>query len=177
MNGYSWEPGERQRIAALATLVLGAMLYPLRQHCRPLKQQVDDFPLSHYPMFRTLRPRAVRINYAIGIDADGGRHYLPHAVLGDGGFNQTRHQMNRAVKRDSALEHINFLASRIAKEPAYRHLVRVEIRRGRFDLDDCLLKGRVQVGEDTLLAWAPIRDERAGRPGDVGPAVTKGGTR
>lgn len=156
MDDISWAPGERGWLGAIAALLVGAMLYPLRQHLRPVEDQVDGFPLSYYPMFRTLRKQTVRIVYAVGVDANEQRCYLPHAILGAGGFNQARHQLNRAAKEKRTQEYATALASRIASNPTYADLVRVDILRGTFDLDACLLNGRVSSDRDKPLASTPV---------------------
>lgn len=152
----SWAPGERSRIAVLGTLVIGALLYPLRQHLRPAgTPKVDGFPLSYYPMFSKRRRQTAKVVYAVGVAADGTRHRLPYQLLGSGGFNQVRHQLNRTVRQDRVDEYAARVAARLAGQPGNAELVAVEIRRGQFDLDSCLLNRRVE-GKETVLAHAPL---------------------
>jgi len=159
--GQAWARGERTRVAALGIVVLGAMLYPLRQHLRPPGERVDGFPLSYYPMFSKARTRTAGIVYVAAIDADGNRHYLPHEVLGSGGFNQVRHQLNRLVRQDRARDHAADLADRLAGWPG-PELVRVDVVLGRFDTDAGLLARRAERRR-TLLASADIPRRRATR--------------
>jgi hypothetical protein len=139
-----------------ALLMLGAVLYPLKEYRRPRANRIDGFPLSYYPMFSKHRGPRARVAYAVGITADGTRHHLAHRAVGDGGENQVRHQLYRvAVKQGQAQEFADSLAARIAANPGYPDLVRVEIVRGRFDLDECMLTRRFQ-GEETVLAVAEL---------------------
>lgn len=154
MAGQAWARGERARVAALGTVVLGAMLYPLRQHLRPPAERVDGFPLSYYPMFSKARKRTAGIVYVVAIDAAGNRHHLPHEVLGSGGFNQVRHQLNRLVSQDRARDYAAELAARLAERPG-PELVRVDVILGRFDAEACLLARRTE-GRETVLASAGI---------------------
>lgn len=136
--------------------MLGAVLYPLKEYRRPRANRIDGFPLSYYPMFSKHRGPRARVAYAVGITADGTRHHLAHRAVGDGGENQVRHQLYRvAVKQGQAQEFADSLAARIAANPGYPDLVRVEIVRGRFDLDECMLTRRFQ-GEETVLAVAEL---------------------
>ena len=160
MNDVSWVPGERRRIATLGAAVLGAMLYPVLQNLRPRKEQVDGFPLSYYPMFRQLRKQTVRIIHVLGTDVAGDRHRLPTEILVEDAINTTRHQLNRAVREGRAAEYAVTLAKKVASAPALGHIVRVDIVRGRFDLDVCLLAGPGQIRPTDIVevASAPVAD-------------------
>ena len=154
-----WKRGERMRIFTLGAAVLGAMVCPLRQHLRPVAERVDGFPLSYFPMFSKERKQRARITYVVAIDSAGNRHYLPHQTLGGGGFNQVRHQLNRVVTQGRAQGYAVALAHRLTGRPGLE-LVRVEIIRGRFDLDACMLNRRTE-GEETVLASAQVPPVRA----------------
>jgi len=156
VNGDLWAPHERRRATLLTVFVMGAVLWPLRQHLRPAERRVDGFPLSYYPMFSKRRRRHGHVVYAVGILADDSRRRLRHSVLGSGGLNQVRHQLYRvAVREGNAQEYADALAPRLAARPSCADLVRVEIVRGEFDLDTCLLDHRVE-GTETVLATADI---------------------
>jgi hypothetical protein len=150
-----WAPGERRRAGLLATVVLGAVLYPLRQYGRPRKQRVDGFPLSWYPMFSARRCARARIHYVMGVRADGGRRPVHFDLLGPGGLNQVRRQLNRVVAEDRAAAFAADLAARLVDEPSAADLVRVEVMRGIFDLDRCMLERRFE-GEETVLGGADL---------------------
>jgi hypothetical protein len=156
MNEDLWAPHERGRATIFAVLVMGAMLWPLRQHLRPTERRVDGFPLSYYPMFSKRRRQHAHVVYAVGILADDSRRRLRHSVLGSGGLNQVRHQLYRvAITEDHAQQYADALAPRLAANPSCDDLVRVEIVRGEFDLDTCLLDHQVE-GTETVLATADI---------------------
>ena len=148
-----WAPGERARAALFGALLCAAVLYPLRQHLRPRKLRQDGFPLSYYPMFSKLRGPIGKMYYAVAVDAGGGRRYVPSELIGEGGFNQVRHQLYGTTRRGRGEAFARDLAARLAAHPEFRNLVRVEIVRGEFDLDNCMLSGEVR-GHETVLAEA-----------------------
>ena len=152
MSEATWDPGERGWAVLVTVTALGAVLYPLRQLLRPVEQRKDGFPLSYYPMFSTPRRQHAHVAYAVGVAADGTRRYLPHTRIGTGGLNQVRRQLYRiAITDDRADAWAPRLAAQLAANPACDDLVRVEIIRGEFDLDKCLLDHHTQ-GEETILA-------------------------
>jgi hypothetical protein len=155
MNGYHWEPRERGKAIALATVMLGSMLVPLRQNWRPKSEQKDGFPLSYYPMFSAKRRQHVSINYLIGTTADGSRRYLPHSLLGQGGLNQVRRQLNRVVREDRAEDFVKVLAARVPLREDLNDIVKIEIIRGEIDIDQSFL-GHTIEGEEEILAEAEI---------------------
>jgi hypothetical protein len=176
-----WAPGERGRIVVLALAVVGAMCYPLRQHLRATGRRVDGFPLSYYPMFTARRRRTAKVNYVAAVRTDGSRHPVPYQVLGSGGFNQVRHQLNRVVTSGSAQAYAEALAARLAACPAQQlaGVVRVEVLRGRFDVDACMMQRRI-TGDDTLLAAVDLQSSEPaarlrGTPSTVAPEVPPSG--
>jgi hypothetical protein len=154
MASYSWKPGERRRIAVLAFGVAALMLSPLSQYRRSADDRVDSFPLSYYPMFSKRRRRHARINYAVGVRGDGSTYILPLDVLGSGGFNQVRHQLNRMIRQGQADDYARILAARLADDDGHRDVVRVDIVQGRFDLDSCMLTRRME-GTEKIVGSAP----------------------
>lgn len=155
MTSDGWARGERAGAAVFSAAVLGAMLWPLAEYRRPLKERVDGFPLSWYPMFSARRPRRAGVNYAVGVRDDGSRRYLPSAALGPAGVNQVRRQLNRVVREGGAETHAAAIAARVALRADLRDVERIEIVRGRFDLDRCFLDREVR-GTETVLASAPV---------------------
>ena len=158
MDGFEWDPGERGRLALLSCLTVGALYYPLRQYLRDAEDRVDGFPLSYYPMFSKRRRQMAKVIYAVAVHRDGSQNYLPQEVLGSGGFNQVRHQLNRIVKWEHTEEYATTLAHRLAADPRWNQFLHVEVVRGRFNLDECLLNRKVQ-GTTTVLAVADIPKE------------------
>lgn len=150
-----WAPGERARLALLTAASISAVLYPLRQYLRQPADRVDGFPLSYYPMFAKRRRTSAKVVYAACVHADGTCHPLPHQVLGSGGFNQVRHQLNRLVKQGRAQAFANELATRLNGRTSCRNAVAVHIVRGKFDLDACMENREVR-GSETILARADL---------------------
>ena len=152
-----WHRGERARAAVFSAAVLAAVLSPLLQYRRPLAERVDGFPLSWYPMFSAKRRRRMSVTHAVGITADGSRHYLPFETLGPGGVNQVRRQLHRVAVREARPEaYAGALAERVARSRDCADVIRVEVVRTRFDLDNCLTSRQVD-GESTVLASAEVR--------------------
>ncbi len=154
-RAHDWSGPERLWAALVTSGVLAAALLPLRQYRSPRAERVDGFPMSYYPMFSAVREQYGTVAYAVAVHADGTRDPLPHHVLGPGGVNQVRKQLSRAVRRGREERYAQLIAERVPGSPECAHVVRVEIVRGRFDLDACLLTGRVH-GEETLLAAAAV---------------------
>lgn len=81
-------------------LLLGGALValvaaPVLQHRR--KHPVDDFPLSHYPMFSAKRRQHGHVVHLV-IDDEKGTTPVPYHRIGTGGFNQVRRQIARRAK-------------------------------------------------------------------------------
>jgi hypothetical protein len=152
-----WRSGERAQAAFISAAVLAAVLSPLLQYRRPRPDRVDGFPLSWYPMFSAKRSRRMSVTHAVGVTADGGRHSLPSAALGAGGVNQVRRQLYRVAVREARPDaYADDLAARVARSPDWPNVIRVEVVRTRFDLDDCLTSRQVG-GESRVLASAEVR--------------------
>jgi hypothetical protein len=157
-----WHRGERARAAVFSAVVLAAVLSPLLQYRRPIAARVDGFPLSWYPMswypmFSAKRRRRMSVTHAVGVTADGSRLFLPVEALGPGGVNQVRRQLHRVAVREARPDaYADALADRVARSQDLADVIRVEVVRTRFDLDDCLSSRRVD-GESTVLASAEVR--------------------
>jgi hypothetical protein len=106
-------------------------------------------------MFSKRRRKNTKIIYVACVHFDGTRHPLSHQDLGSGGFNQVRHQLNRLVKQDRAQAYATALAARRTEKKGCQGAVRVEIVRGTFNLDACMLNRRVH-GTETILANAEL---------------------
>lgn len=156
-----WEPGERHRAGWVSAVLVGATLVPLLQYRRPREERVDGFPLSWYPMFSARRRRWTTVGYAVGIDAAGTRRRLPSAALGPAGLNQVRRQLNRSVREGRAGEYAAAVARRLPQVRGCAEVTRVEIVRGRVDLDRWF-DDPVLAVRDTVVAGA---DVAAGWPG------------
>ena len=156
-GNIGWHRGERARAAVFSAAVLAAVLSPLLQYRRPLPERVDGFPLSWYPMFSAKRRRQMWVTHAVGITSDGSRLFLPVNALGPGGVNQVRRQLHRVAVREARPDaYAGALADRVARSRELADVLRVEVVRTQFDLDDCLISRRVD-GESTVLASAEVR--------------------
>ena len=154
-NQQCWGRSEQIWAGTVALGIVGAALWPLRQYRRPPEQRSDGFPMSYYPMFSQKRGQYGQVAYAVGVRADGVRENLRYKVLGAGGVNQVRRQIERARIRGRIQIHAELLAERIAGRADCAQFVRVEIVLGEFDYDACLLDGEVR-GSQTLLAQAEV---------------------
>ncbi|MGI9002446.1 MAG: hypothetical protein ACR2GH_12365 [Pseudonocardia sp.] len=155
MDNGGWRRGERAGVVLFSAALLGAVLAPLRQYRRPLRERVDGFPLSWYPMFSARRRRCATLGYAVGVRADGSRRYLPSSALGPGGVNQVRRQLNKAVREGRAQPYAEAVAQRVCRLPRCADVTRVEVVRGHFDLDRCLVERPPRAAE-TVVAAAEV---------------------
>jgi hypothetical protein len=121
--------------------VLLAILLPVKENWN--EKPRDSFPLSYFPMFSSKRDSICTVNYFVGYDTLGNRYYIPHGMVGSGGFNQVRRQVNKKVRTEKAEKITQRVAKKVAKcqETPYCHLVRIALVRGDFDLNDYFQKG------------------------------------
>lgn len=121
--------------------VLFAILLPVRENWKDKPK--DRFPLSYFPMFSSKRDSICTVNYFVGYDTMGNRYYIPHALVGSGGFNQVRRQVNKKVRSENVEKITQKVAKKVAKcqEVPYCHLVRIALVRGDFDLNNYFQKG------------------------------------
>ena len=138
-----------KRAAAYMSLALvGAVLWPIHENWRSNPR--DDFPLSYYPMFSTKRDAVETFYYMVGLDAQGGRHYIPYRYAGPGGLNSTRRQIRKLVREGHATELAQKVAHRVkrAENPPMSEVVTVNICRGEFSVDDFYHGKKTPVTED-----------------------------
>jgi len=157
IHAETWSPRERRWVRLFAVTALGAVLLPVRQNWRAAERRTDGFPFSYYPMFSKRRRQYANVVYAVGILADGTRRRLRYSVLGAGGLNQVRRQIYRvALTEERAEDYVTALVTRLLTNPTCDDLVRVEIVRGEFDLDECLLTHQIEAATETVLASADL---------------------
>ncbi len=126
---------ETPRQAATATTVgLLAVLAPLINLWRNSPR--DSFPLSHYPMFSARRGTHVEVSYLCGVRADGSRLRLDSRLAADGGMNQERKQIARAIRRNRGDRLARRVARRLDSRNLHRDVVVVEIVTGTFTIED-----------------------------------------
>jgi hypothetical protein len=117
------------RLPALlvCVIVIAATLWPaLRDPPR------DSFPLSTYPMFSTVR-KTQWIHIVVGFDADGREHRIPPRMVANAEVMQAAQTIGIAVRKRQAPSLCAHVAARIAEEPRYADVIRLEIQSRQFD--------------------------------------------
>lgn len=137
---------ERLLAASLSAAILGAVVAPIRQNWR--KAPRDGFPLSYYPMFSRHRSRNTTVYCLVGETTSGERIRLSYKLVGSGGGNQTRKQINHMVRQGRAEELCERAARRVRKQRS--DIAAVHVVHGRFSLDRTFLAGELK-GRETIL--------------------------
>jgi len=140
---------------ALGALLMAATLAPVSQNWQP--EPKDNFPFSYYPMFAAKRSETYHVNYIVGLDAHGKRHTIPHAFAGDGGFNQTRRQMDKLIRTDRAATLCQTIVGELAQEggPPFRDIATVQVVTGTFRFAD-YFGGNTAPLEERVQASCPF---------------------
>ena len=127
---------EKGVAGVFGALLVGAVLLPVVQNWR--ERPEDSFPLSYYPMFSLKRSDSTTVRYLVGLDADGGRHLLPHTYAGTGGLNQVRRQINKVVRGGKADTLCRLVAANVAQtdEERFAGVITVQVVFGRYRLTD-----------------------------------------
>jgi hypothetical protein len=122
----------------------------------------DSFPFSYYPMFSQKRGQLYKVNYLVGLDAQGNRHLISHELAGEGGFNQTRRQIDKLVRRKRANALCRRVAAEVAEEiePPYTGIVTVQIVTGAYEFAKYFVGDKRPVSE-VVRASCPIADRAA----------------
>jgi hypothetical protein len=163
---------EKGLAGVFSAVMIGAVLWPVVQNWR--ERPKDSFPLSYYPMFSLKRSESTTVRYLVGLDADGGRHLLPHTYAGTGGLNQVRRQINKVVRGGKADTLCRLVAAKVAQtdEERFAGVVTVQVVFGRYRLNDYFADKRRSVWErmdasrtaERVEASCPVeRDLRAPR--------------
>ncbi len=142
--------------AIFSALILFAIMYPIKENWQASPK--DNFPLSYYPMFSHKRDSTYSVNYFVGYDAQDNRILVPYKFAGSGGFNQVRRQINRKCKEGEAKALTKKVAKRLAKseEVPYNTLVRVELVKGTYHLDNYFIKGDKNPIKEKVLSKRKI---------------------
>jgi len=117
----------------------------------------DSFPLSSYPMFarREVDP-TVRLDYAVGIDAGGGRHVIGPQYVANSEVLQARAALARAVRTPAKTEELcRSISERIAGDDDFDDVVEVHIVSGRYDAVAYLRHGR--VGDERVRGRCEVK--------------------
>jgi hypothetical protein len=119
--------------AAFSLVLLLVVASPVVENWKA--QPHDDFPLSYFRMFSEDRADTQRVNYLVGIDAQGSRFLIPYKYAGPGGMNQVRQQINKRVSDGKASSLCRSVAERV--ERAGRRLPQlstIEVTTGTFSM-------------------------------------------
>jgi hypothetical protein len=115
----------------VSALFLGAILWPMAQ--TPPR---DSFPLSTFPMFARARPPVVDIDHLVAVGNAGQRRIVPPQLVVRGEVLQSKALIDATVRRGrrASLELCRAVAARLAEDPGWSNVVRLELRRDRFDV-------------------------------------------
>jgi hypothetical protein len=151
---------EKGFASLFSLLLIGLTLAPIAQNWRPEPQ--DSFPFSYYPMFSQKRGDEYRVNYIVGLDGQGNRHLISHKFAGEGGFNQTRRQINRQVREKKAAELCRSVAAKVARvvRPPYTEIVTVNIVRGSYRFADYFAGNKIPVSERVQASCQTVGDQQ-----------------
>ena len=124
------------RRRAMYAWSLGAVMLALV--LRPLAQPAgaDSFPFSSYPMFAFGRPSAITdVHHLIAFDADGARRPVPPKLVANDEVLQAEVTLYRAVRRGrkTSAALCKRVAQRVAEDPAWADVVRLELISDRYD--------------------------------------------
>ena len=142
--------------AVFSVVIIVAILWPVRQNWK--ENPKDEFPFSYYPMFSHKRKATHSLPYFVGYDASGERYRIPYKYAGTGGFNQVRKQINKRARQGDVDELTKKVATRLArsKKAPYNQLVRVEMVRGKYHLDDFFLSEDKLPIKETVYSYQNI---------------------
>ena len=107
--------------------VIGATLWPLQGEPKD-----DSFPLSTYPMFSTV-PKAAWLDVIVGFDASGKEFKIPPQLVANYEVMQAAQTIRLAVRKQRAPQLCAEVAARVAADPDFEHIVRLEVQRRKFD--------------------------------------------
>jgi hypothetical protein len=110
-----------------SVVVIAATLSPVLR--RPTQ---DSFPLSTYPMFAGVRKTAW-LDVIVGFDAAGNEQKIPPRLVANAEVMQASETIYLAVRRRRAPQLCHEVAARVASDPAFAHVVRLEVQRRKFD--------------------------------------------
>jgi hypothetical protein len=148
----------------LGLLLLGATLAPIAQNWQA--EPKDSFPFSYYPMFSQKRGDVYKVDYIVGLDAQGGRHMIPYTFAGRGGFNQTRRQIHKLIQGQMADTLCRAVATHVRDDDdddaaeggaSYSSVVTVQIVTGAFRFADYFGGNKTPVEESVHAACSIVR--------------------
>lgn len=135
-DGASHIHPRKALVGAFGFLLMAATLAPVAQNWLPNPQ--DSFPFSYYPMFNRKRRSTYTGSYIVGLDAQGKRYTIPYTLIGTGGHNQTRRQIDALVREKRADLLCRITAGNVASdaEKPYSQIITLRVLRGEFRIAD-----------------------------------------
>lgn len=142
--------------AIFSVVTILAILWPVRQNWK--ENPRDEFPFSYYPMFSHKRKSTHSLPYFVGYDVTGNRHFIPYKYAGTGGFNQVRKQINKRARQGDVEAITKKVAKKLSrsKKSPYNQIVRVEMVRGRYNMDDFFMSGNKLPIKETIYSYQNI---------------------
>ena len=143
--------------ACFSLVLVGTVLSPIQENWKETPH--DDFPLTYYPMFSAKRDRVETFYYVIGRDRQGNRHHVTHKIIGPGGLDQVRRQLNAQVRNGDADRVARTVAAKLAAKdrPPWSEIETVEVCRGRYSVDAWFRGGKLPVTEEVKASCAVER--------------------
>ncbi len=111
----------------MSLAVVAATLWPALR-----EPPVDSFPLSTYPMFSTV-PESAWLDVIVGFDAAGHEHKSPPQLVANYEVMQAAQTIRLAVRKRRAPQLCDEVAARVAEDPEFEAVVRLEVQRRKFD--------------------------------------------
>ncbi|NAS11859.1 hypothetical protein [Poritiphilus flavus] len=137
-----------------SAVFLGIVISPIAQNCA--RKPKDSFPLSYYPMFAKKRSENYGLYYVVGHDTLGNKNRIPYRLVGTGGFNQVRRQINRGPKKERGIPFLKKVSQTLAHKDVklYKKLVHLELVKGYYHLENYFLhKDTIPVLERTISKY------------------------
>jgi hypothetical protein len=128
-GGECPKPTSFRRLPALifSAVVIAATLSPALRD-----PPTDSFPLSSYPMFSNV-PKCAWLDVIVGFDAAGNEHRIPPRLVANLEIMQAAQTIRLAVRQRRAPQLCSEVAARVAADPDFAHVVRLEVQRRKFD--------------------------------------------
>jgi len=141
--------------AAMSLLLIVLVASPVLENWKD--DPDDSFPLSYYPMFIFDKSDRQRLNYLVGIDAQGNRRFLEFSLVGPGGMNQVRRQMSKLIERKQAPQLCQSVATKVAKSGRkLADVVQVQIVTGTFRMSS-FFGGETSPGAEDVRARCAVQ--------------------
>lgn len=135
----------------VSVLAVAAVLSPLGRD----PARGDSFPLSTYPMFARARTSPVMtLEYLVGIDAAGSRHYIPPRLVANQEVLQARARIRQAVGSGGAAELCAEVASRLGGDGDLDAVTELRVVRGTHDAVGFLVDE--SLGQEQIVARCEV---------------------